>query len=102
VKQGLVKRLVALEQRHAQAREQHPAFQGGRMGTIHAAILISAALREGGMAGEELAAANGSLDPKRRAELTKALEAARSIAATLKACRPAKESEPTNEVTQWH
>ncbi len=83
MKQALVRRLERLEELRAPAHTNYPVEGWGRLGKINAAILICAALREGGEAKKELDAANGSLNPERRAELSKTLEVARAIAATL-------------------
>ena len=93
MKMALERRVTALEE--WQARWKRPVES---MPTFEAARRILATMREGANAKEELAAANGSLDPARRAKLTNRVEVARSIAATL-----AKQVEPlsTREVTPW-
>ena len=87
------KRLRALE---SAAQPQRPEEQrGGRLAKIHTAIAICFALRRGGRAKEELEAEDTSLDPGRRAELTKRLEGARSIASALAKYSPGKETPPS-------
>ena len=90
MKKELLRRLEALEEWRSPAHTSYPVE--GPRGKINRAILIGAALREGAEAREELEAANGTLDPERRAKLSKTLEAARAITATLTKHRPAKVS----------
>ena len=85
MKKNVLRRLEALEEWRAPGRTNYPAEN-----RLSAAILIGFALRLGAEAREELDAANGTLDPKRRAKLSKTLEVARSITATLTKYRPAK------------
>ena len=90
MKLALERRVKALEEWHEPAHTNYPVEGWGWSAKINAAILICAALREGETAREELAAANGSLDPERRAELTKRLKAAGEIAKTL--AQPVRET----------
>ncbi len=82
MKLSLMKRLEHVEQRQVRALRLEDQ-RSERQAAIHDAMVIGNALRVGGNAREELEAANGSLDPSRRAELVKTVEAARSIAALL-------------------
>ncbi len=92
MKKEVLRRLEALEEWRAPARTNYPVEGRGRVATVNLAILIGAALREGADAKEELDAANGTLDPERRAKLSKTLAAARLITVTLTKYRPAKVS----------
>ena len=92
MKKELLRRVEALEEWRAPARTYYPVEGRGEVATINLAILIYAALRAGAEAREELDAANGTLDPERRAKLSKTLAAARLITATLTKYRPAKVS----------
>ena len=86
----MFQRLERVEERRA--RWQRPVEQ---ISTLHQAIAIGFALRVGGNAKEELDKAGTSLDPERRAELTKQLEGARKIAKVLAKSRPAEETPPS-------
>ncbi len=90
MKKEVLRRLKALEECRAPAHTNYPVEGRGRVATLNRAILIGAALREGAEAREELDA--GTLDPERRAKLSKTLAAARLITATLTKYRPAKVS----------
>ena len=86
MRQALVRRLEHLEERQAGALRLNETLS-----TFEVARRVLATVREGLEAKEELAAANGSLDPERRAELTKRLKAAREIAAAFSRYSQAKE-----------
>ncbi len=92
MKKEVLRRLEALEECRAPTHTNYPVEGRGLAATLNLAILIGFALRLGAEAREELDAANGTLDPKRRAKLIKTLESARFIAATLTKYRRAKVS----------
>ncbi len=92
MKKEVLRRLEALEECRAPTHTNYPVEGRGRVATLNRAILIGFALRLGAEAREELDAANGTLDPERRAKLSKTLAAARLITATLTKYRPAKVS----------
>ena len=88
MKREVLRRLEALEEWRTPAHTNYPVEGRGAAATLNRAILIALALRKGAEAREELDAANGTLDPERRAKLNKTLEAARRIGATLRKHRP--------------
>ena len=87
---------AALERR-VQALELMGHMEGpsSAMNMLELAMYIGLALRRGGEARKELDAADASLKPERRAELTKQLEGARKIAKVLAKSRPAEETPPS-------
>ena len=97
MKNALVRRLERLEERRSVwHRTNQP------LSTFEIARLVCSALRQGAEARKELDAADASLSPSRRAELTKTIEGVRKVAAMLKKHDPAKEVELTNEeMTTW-
>ncbi len=106
MKRSLIKRLERLEDRHAVVKSSSrpdaetlvKAFkdpQRRKWAVLHTAIAIAFALRVGGNARVEHDAADASLDPGRRAELTKRLEGARSIASALAKYSPRRETPPS-------
>ncbi len=97
MKQGMLKRLDALEARQVTALRLEDQ-RSERQAAIHDAMVIGNALRLGGNAREELDVADASLNPGRRAELTKRLDLARSIASALEKYSPRRET-PTNART---
>ena len=82
MKQSFMKRLKHVEERQARGR-RHEDQRSERMEAIHLAMSVGFALRLGVKAQEDLAAANGSIDPSRRARLEQQVAAAESIAAVL-------------------
>lgn len=91
---ALERRIEALEERQALYRQPVKSLS-----TLKAALLILATMREGEEAEKEVAAANGCLDPERRAKLTKTVEVARSIAATVAKSSASQEDTISNEET---
>ena len=92
MRKALVRRIERLEDRQATAQQLEEQWSGWSA-AIHDAMVIGLALQLGANAREELDAANGSLDPGRRAELTKRVEGARSIAAMLRKYKQVSEGE---------
>ena len=88
MKQSWIKRLDHLEDR--QTVLQRPAETFSPMELARRVAFVVAL---GGVAREELDA-DASLDPARRAELTKTLETARSIASALAKCSRSAETAP--------
>ena len=82
MKASLVKRLGALEERQLTAVRVEDQ-RSERLREIHLAQGVGFALKIGIRAQEDLAAANGSIDPSRRARLEQQVAAAESIAAVL-------------------
>ena len=82
MKQGMFKRLDALEERQVAALRLEDR-RSERLEAIHLAMSVGFALRLGVKAQEELEEENGSIDPGRRAELEKQVAAAGSIAGLL-------------------
>ena len=81
MKKEILRRIEALEEWRFPAHTNYPVEGRGRHAMTNLAILIGATLRAGGAAREELDAAGASLNPERRAKLTKALDAARFFCA---------------------
>ena len=84
---------AALERR-VQALELvgHMAGPSSALSTLETVMFIGLALRRGGRAKAALDAAGTSLEPERRAELTKTLEGARVIGKVLAKYRPNNET----------
>ena len=78
MKQSWIKRLDHLEGRQALSRGP-----GETLSPMELARRVAFVVALGGVAKEELDAADGSLDPARRADLTKQLETARRVASLL-------------------
>ena len=97
MKQSFMKRLEHVEQRQVTALRLEDQ-RSERWEAIHLAMEIGLVLRRGVNAREELDAANGSLEPSRRAELEEQLAVARSIATALEK-GPARRETPTSART---
>ena len=89
MKQSWIKRLDHLEDRQGVWRQPGETFS-----RVEIARRTAFVMALGGVAKEELDAADDSLDPARRAELTKTLETARSIASALAKCSRSAETAP--------
>ena len=90
MKQSWIKRVADLE---AVAAPRHAEpLPEGRLGRILTAQRLAFALRVGGEAKSELAEAGASLGTTRRAALEEHVAAARSIATTLEAAGPPRET----------
>ena len=88
------RRLRALElMEHSEAQVPSLLEQfSGRLGRIYLAQHVGLALELGARAKDELDAADASLDPEGRAELSEQIEAARKIAKALEKYRPAEDT----------
>ena len=82
----------------ASAPHHDEKLPAGKLGRILNAQRLGFALRLGGNAREELDVADASLNPGRRAELTKRLDLARSIASALEKYSPRRETPPSARV----
>ncbi len=86
------RRLRALE---SAAAPQRPTVPLESMPMFEVARRLLFTIREGVEARKELDAADASLNPGRRAELTKRLDLARSIASALEKYSPRRETPPS-------
>ena len=91
------RRLRALESLEEPERQPEGEFgrELARGSKMFVALAVYHCLREGGEARKELDAADDSLDPERRAELTEQIEAARKITTALEKYSTANETSPS-------